>query len=374
MTCFFVYNCLYSPEFNLYSKPPPISMEGAVRTVHSYKKTPVITVPQTPDYLEQLLPSAPSSLLPPSPNNIRGPPSTTLGSPFHERGWLDGSSSQPRLCQSPQTNRQKLALKFEKMEVLLRDSGFDSVSEFLEILFHNPSRIAGEPDLRGSFHAKAVSWFLQGRNEIKMSDIISLIYKHKRSAPSPASPLYSERHAQFSPLISPGEIFHARPSLFWWATNLVSDHVHREIYELTGKDDDIHLRASTNGRHPDHVNLVTWEALGKFSIASLIEKYKARAPVSWYLTESMAASRKRGIVILKKRCPHLIVSIYLIFSLLNANLFSQVQVGAISSFILARNHYANGDLAMVLGIWHFAAKSHVCQRTPQSTSHYSRHL
>lgn len=38
---------------------------------------------------------------------------------------------------------------------------------------------------------------------------------------------------------------------------------------------------------------------------------------------------------------------------------SQVQVGAISSLILARNRYANGDLAIVLGVWHFAAKSHV---------------
>ena len=284
-------------------------MEGNIRTVRSYKKNLVITVPQTPDYLEKHLPSAPSSSLPPSPNDTRGPPSTTLGSPFNERGWLDGSSSQPRLRQSPQTDRQKLALKFEKMEVLLRDSGFDSVGEFLKILFYNPSRITGEPDLRGSFHAKAVSRFLQGRNEIKMSDIISLIYKHKRSAPSPASPLYSERHALFSPSISPGEILHARPSLFSWATNLVADHVHREIYELTGKDDDVHLRASTNGRRPDHNNLVTWEALGKFSIVALIEKYNARAPVSWYLTESMAASRKRGIVILKKRRPHPIVSI-----------------------------------------------------------------
>jgi hypothetical protein len=140
-------------------------MEGTFRNVRSYKKNPVITVPQTPDYIKQLLPSAPSSSLPPSPNDTRGPQSTTLGSPFNERGWMDGSSSQPRLRQSPQTDGQKLALKFEKMEVLLKDSGFDSVGEFLEILFYNPSCITGEPDLRGSFHVKAVSRFLQGRNE-----------------------------------------------------------------------------------------------------------------------------------------------------------------------------------------------------------------
>ena len=93
LTRLFVYNLLYSPEFNRYSKQQPTSMEGTVRTTRSYKKNPVITVPQTLDYLKQLLPSAPSSSLPPSPNDTRGPPSTTLGSLLNERGWLDGSSS-----------------------------------------------------------------------------------------------------------------------------------------------------------------------------------------------------------------------------------------------------------------------------------------
>jgi len=115
------------------------------------------------------------------------------------------------------------------------------------------------------------------------------IYKQKHSMPSPASPLYSERHASFSPSVSPGEILHARPSLFSWATNLVTDHVHHKIHVLTAKDDVTHLRASTNGRRLDRVNLVTWEALGRFSIAALCKKYKAHAPVSWYLTESMTA-------------------------------------------------------------------------------------
>ena len=48
---------------------------------------------------------------------------------------------------------------------------------------------------------------------------------------------------------------------------------------------------------------------GKFSIAGLCEKYKLRAPVSWYFTESMAASRKNGAAITKKRRPHPIVHI-----------------------------------------------------------------
>ncbi|KAF8232484.1 hypothetical protein L208DRAFT_1271748, partial [Tricholoma matsutake] len=50
----------------------------------------------------------------------------------------------------------------------------------------------------------------------------------------------------------------------------------------------------------DHVQLVTWQALGKFSISALCEKYKARAPVLWHIMESMAASCKNGVYIVKK--------------------------------------------------------------------------
>jgi hypothetical protein len=288
-------------------------MDNAARNVRSYVKKTIVQVPETADYITRFLPSAPNSLLlssqdqPPesSPTTLLSP---LLDSPFHELGYLSGSSSQLRMIQSPQDDTQRLASKFRRMEELLKDSGFDSVGELLKVLFYNPSRTSGESDPRGTFHVKAISRFLQGRNKVKMSDIITLIYKHKHSAPSPGSPQYSERHAPFSAAVSPAEISHARPSLFTWATNLVADHACHEIYGLTGKDDHVHLRASTNGRHPDRVNLVTWSALGNFSIASLCEKYKSRAPVSWHLTESMAASRKNGIVVLKKRRPHPIVS------------------------------------------------------------------
>ena len=289
-------------------------MENTVRTVRSYAKKPVIQVPETAEYITRFLPSTPNSLLLSSQDQLQGSSPTILlspllSSPFHELGHLGGSSSQPRMIQSPQDDTQKLASKFGRMEELLRDSGFNSVGELLKILFYNPSRSSGESDPRGPFHVKAISRFLQGRNKVKMSDIITLIYKHKHSAPSPGSPRYSERHAPYSAAVSPAEILHARPSLFTWATNLVADHASREIYGLTGKDDNVHLQASTNGRRPDRVNLVTWGALGKFSIASLCEKYKSRVPVSWHLTESMAASRKNGIVVLKKRRPHPIVSV-----------------------------------------------------------------
>jgi len=158
-------------------------------------------------------------------------------------------------------------------------------------------------------HGWVVAWFLQGRNKIKMSDIIDLIYSHKHSAPSSRSTQSHEQHAPFLPSVSSSKIFHTHPSLFTWAINLVANHIHQEIYDLTSKDDNVHLRASTNGWCSDHVNLITWEALRKFSIAGLCKKYKTCAPVSWYLTESTTTSLKNGIVILKKRHPDPIASI-----------------------------------------------------------------
>jgi hypothetical protein len=43
----------------------------------------------------------------------------------------------------------------------------------------------------------------------------------------------------------------------------------------------------------------------------------------------------------------------------NVLTISQIQVGVISSFILARNRFSNGDLALALGVLHFAVKSHI---------------
>ena len=145
-----------------------------------------------------------------------------------------------------------------------------------------------------------------------MSDVLVLIYEHKTQRT--LTIFVTERHAPFSPSVSPAEIFHARPSIFSWATNLVAAHVHREIAQLSRTNvpgGENHLRASTNGHRPDHFKLVTWQALGKFSISALCEKYKARTPVSWYITESMAASRKGGVLIVKKRRPHPIVSFFI---------------------------------------------------------------
>jgi len=298
-------------------------MDSHVRSVRSYNKTPAIQVPEPPDYISPFLSLPPpnsanlgaSHLMTSSPGSLLDSSSPTsasvLGSPSNMLGNLSGSSSQPRLIHARQSEIQKLEERFKRMEEFLGNLGFDSIGEFLQILFYNPTRAAGK-DPRGVAHGLAIARFLQGKTTIKMSDIIILIYSHKHSAPSSRSTQYHERHAPFSPSISAADIKHARPSLFTWATNLIGNQVHQEIHKLTAKDNDAHLRASTNGRRSeDGVNLVTWEALGKFSIGGLCEKYKTRAPVCWYLTESMAALHKNGAVITKICRPHPIVCISL---------------------------------------------------------------
>jgi hypothetical protein len=122
------------------------------------------------------------------------------------------------------------------MEEIIGDSGFDTIGEFLRILFYNPIR--GKDDPRGTAHGLAVARFLQGKTNVKMSEIIDLIYSHKHSAPSSRSTHYHERHAPFSPSVTPSDIQHARPCLFTWATKLVGKHVYQEIFKLTLKTED----------------------------------------------------------------------------------------------------------------------------------------
>lgn len=234
-------------------------MDNPIRTIRSYKKTPIIQVPATPDYISPFLsqptPSSAKSgvlLLTQSPSDIfstlsSSTPLSALGSPFNMLCDLSTSSSQPRLIHVRQTESQKLEDKFKRMEELLGNFGFDSIGEFLQILFYNPTHVAGK-DPHGLTHGLAVTWFLQGKATIKMSHIILLIYSHKHSAPSSASTQYHECHAPFSPSTSSADINHTCPSLFTWATNLVGNNVyHQEIHKLTAKNDSSHLGASTNG-------------------------------------------------------------------------------------------------------------------------------
>ncbi|KAJ7110688.1 hypothetical protein C8R44DRAFT_934414 [Mycena epipterygia] len=229
--------------------------------------------------------------------------------------------------------------KWEKMDTVLDTYGFANLGDFLSTLFHNHRR--GEEDPRSPRHAAAVTRFLHGRTVFQMGHLIQMIYDHPQSRPKLKHA--DQRAAAFSPRKPLAEIRYAQPCLSAWATRLVGDEAWRRIGQLAKKSDDpesrTHIRATTNGRKPG-AKVATWENI-QFTMQGLVDRY-SQEELIWYLTECMAAPRVKGVVVIRKRRPHPVI-----------------QVGAISSFIVSRNSYASGDLALPLGIWHFACKSHV---------------
>ncbi|KAJ7767792.1 hypothetical protein B0H16DRAFT_1787390, partial [Mycena metata] len=231
--------------------------------------------------------------------------------------------------------------KWDKIDDFLGSYGFDNLGEFLATLFH--LHVRGKPDPRTPRHTAVVSAFLQGSTTTNMGHIIELIYHHPQSQPKKKHP--EQRAAAFSHEKPLNEIIFARPCLSAWATRLVGNEAYFRLGKLAKKkrndpDDRRHLRATANARNSD-ARVITW-ADTKFSIQGLADQYREEAPLIWYLTECMVARRKNGVIIVRQRRPHPVI-----------------QVGAISSFIVSRNQYAAGDLALPLGIWHFACKSHV---------------
>jgi hypothetical protein len=88
------------------------------------------------------------------------------------------------------------------MEEILGDSGFDSIGEFLQILFYNPTRGAGKEDPRGVAHGLAVARFFQGKTKIKMSLLLFTLTgtMHRlQDLPNPTSAMHLSRHLSLSP-------------------------------------------------------------------------------------------------------------------------------------------------------------------------------
>ncbi|KAJ7478914.1 hypothetical protein FB451DRAFT_1338652 [Mycena latifolia] len=254
------------------------------------------------------------------------------------------STSGPRLRQHKQSASEKTAAKFAAMEDVLKNSPFETLGDFLSVLFYNTAR--GEPNPRGTTHTHVVAQFLRGRTNIKMSDILPLMYRHKASFPTSKSVDVNEQKKMFSTSGPGDQINHARPFISTWATRLVAAEARKQVGRATRDDPDdpedhTRLRARSNSRKKAHV--VTWpELLRHFNLKWIESKYCLRLPLPMFLTEFMAAPSSNGVFFVRKRRPHPII-----------------QVGAIASFIISRNRYANGDLAMALGVWHFATKCHI---------------
>ncbi|KAJ7883176.1 hypothetical protein B0H14DRAFT_3082456 [Mycena olivaceomarginata] len=298
------------------ANPPP------VKKVRDYNKIPSLVIPPLPRLSSALLAtqsaytcspaaSTASSVPPETPSTSTispvsssifsvpsAAPSPTTVSPV-------SSTTQPRL-RAPRVPKRT---EFEKINTLLEDWPFSSLGSFLQTLFYNHRR--WELDPRTKRHERVVKRFLQGKDKVKMADIIQLIYHHRQSRPKLKYP--AERAA------------------------LVKARSHFVVGKLAQKKrgdptSRTHIRARSNA---------TWEDV-KFTISDVAQHYEREGELIWDLTEAMAAPRKNGVVVVRKRRPHPVI-----------------QVGAISSFVLSRNRYASGDLALPLALWHFACKSHV---------------
>ncbi|KAF8994515.1 hypothetical protein BDZ89DRAFT_1179618, partial [Hymenopellis radicata] len=91
----------------------------------------------------------------------------------------------------------------------------------------------------------------------------------------------------------------------------------------------------------DKRQLVSEDDIFSFSMKRTASVLKARAPLAWYLTECMSASRKNGEIVNRKYRPH-----------------ENIQAVALSSFALGRNKSANGFMAFPMGVYYFATKTH----------------
>lgn len=240
------------------------------------------------------------------------PPPLQIPSLESIRARGSASSSNSPIVPSPSSASTQVSLraqkrsKWRKMDDVFRTYGFDSLGEFLSVLFY--PRFRGEKDCRTRRHRQAVSTFLRGRCTTTMADIIPLIYNHNSSRPKQKHP--DQRAAAFSPYKPLREIRYARPCLAAWATRVVGDRIYQRVGKLAHKNRSDprsrrHLRATSNGRS-ENADVVDWEDV-KFSIEELADLYKKEDPFLWYITECFSASRKNGKVIVKKTRPHPIV-------------------------------------------------------------------
>ncbi|KAJ7751341.1 hypothetical protein B0H16DRAFT_1691293 [Mycena metata] len=203
------------------------------------------------------------------------------------------------------------------MDEVLGSYGFDNLGEFLATLFCR--HVRGEPDPRTPRHTAVVSAFLQGSTTTNMGDIIELIYRHSQSRPKKKYP--EQRAAAFSHDKPLNEIISAPPCLSTWATRLVGDEA-----------DSLRRNAATTQKLTAAISepppILVTPMLGSLP-----------GPTPNLVSKDLLLSigERTGL----------------------SGISPSIQVAAISSFIVSRNQYVTGDLALPLGIWHFACKSHV---------------
>jgi hypothetical protein len=219
---------------------------------------------------------------------------------------------QPRLRATARTAADILGSKFEAMDDFLQNYPFDSIGDFLSILFYN--RPHGESDPRGPTHAVAVAHFLRGRTDIKMSEIMPLIYHHRCSHPAKDSSHLPEREMMFCTTREASTIHHARPFISTWAAKLVAAEARKQIGRATRDDPEdpdsrVQLRATTNGREKA-VHVVTWDDFKNFSVWHLAETFQLKLSLPMFLTKYMSAPMEKGVFVERKQRPFPMVNFF----------------------------------------------------------------
>ncbi|KAF9010904.1 hypothetical protein BDZ89DRAFT_1226378 [Hymenopellis radicata] len=269
------------------------------------------------------------------------------------------SHSQPRL-RAPQKRKPNL---YEEMDLLVPTirAKFGSLGGFLRILFTDFRRRDGPAADKCSLpHRSLVAYFLRGKNKTKAVEIVQLMYAHRLSRPNYRSKQRDEVKAMFTER-DPTSMQYARPAISCWALQIVGDYAHSAINTLTFDEEEdwedventcqdvrLHARlASTSNPNAQRSDLrakVDWaRIIDPFSIQRIASTFERRAEGVWYLCRRMAAPEDANRVsIVRKRRP-----------------YSTILVTAISAFVMSRNKFANGYLAVPLGIWLWACRAHV---------------
>lgn len=120
-------------------------------------------------------------------------------------------SSQPKLRKTRHSVYEKVDAVLTAMKI------FDSLGEFLSVLFYCHPKRTEKADLRTARHVSVVSAFLQDTSAIHMGHIIDLIYSHCQSQPKQSSRHASKIYLAFSPNLSPIDIHHAHHAMSSWA-------------------------------------------------------------------------------------------------------------------------------------------------------------
>ncbi|KAJ7877591.1 hypothetical protein B0H14DRAFT_3436041 [Mycena olivaceomarginata] len=240
----------------------------------------------------------------------------------------------------------KYTTKSERLEIVLRciDEHFKSLGHFFEALTENVPR--DYLDSRSEYHKRVLSSWLGGRTSFRPVHLVKAIYRNRYSVPSSKSAQAEEVSQSFHGTRDPEEYHYARPGLSTWATQLVGKRCALEIGWL-GHNDPAHpdfrifLQSSVNSRMAEKRTTVSQEDVFQFSMQGSADIIQSRAPLSWFLTESLSATQKNGKIIAKTRRPH-----------------PFIQVATLSSFAMARNRSANACLALPVGMYLFATKAH----------------